>query len=155
MKSTTTKAVPANTAAKADVRKKSAATAAAGNEIDAYIAQFPAEVQTILGRIRKMIATAAPEAQEAMKYQIPTFTLNGNLVHFAAFDHHIGLYPTPSPIVRFQAELKPYKTAKGSIQFPLDKEIPYALIQRIVEFRVEENRSKSKPTLRPKSKSKA
>ncbi len=151
MKSPASKVNPAKTASKAGAGVKSATATAAGKEIDAYIAQFPSEVQSILGRIRKMIATAAPEAHEAMKYQIPTFVLNGNLVHFAAFDQHIGLYPTPSPIVRFQAELKPYKTAKGSIQFPLDKEIPYALIQRIVEFRVEENRSKSKP----KSKSKA
>lgn len=126
------------------------ATVAAVDSIDQYVAQFSNDVQAILGRIRQLIAKAAPEAQEAMKYQIPTFVLNGNLVHFAAFENHVGLYPTPSGIVRFQNELKPYKTAKGSIQFPLDKAIPYALIQRIVEFRVEENRAKSKP--KPKSR---
>lgn len=114
------------------------------SSIDNYIAQYPRAVQAILSRIRQLIAKAAPEAEEAMKYQIPTFVLNGNLVHFAAFEHHVGLYPTPSGIVQFQKELTGYKTAKGSIQFPLDQEIPYALIQRIVEFRVEENRAKGK-----------
>lgn len=132
-------------------RDKAASTKVAGatnaqpaESIDAYIGQFPRTVQETLGRIRKLIAKAAPEAEEAMKYQIPTFVLNGNLVHFAAFEHHVGLYPTPSGIVQFQKELAGYRTAKGSIQFPLDQEIPYALIQQIVEFRVEENRAKGK-----------
>ncbi|MBL8810837.1 MAG: DUF1801 domain-containing protein [Planctomycetaceae bacterium] len=146
-KSVATKAVPAKASDKKVAAAKPSATAAV-DSIDKYVAQFSSDVQAILGRIRQLIAKAAPEAQEAMKYQIPTFVLNGNLVHFAAFENHIGLYPTPSGIVRFQSELKPYKTAKGSIQFPLDKEIPFGLIQRIVEFRVEENRSKSKPKSR-------
>ena len=128
----------------AGVSKSVTVVGAAADTIDAYVAQFPRDVQAILKRIRQLIARAAPEAQEAMKYQIPTFVLNGNLVHFAAFEHHIGLYPTPSGIIRFQEELTAYKTAKGSIQFPLEKDIPYALIQRIVEFRVEENRAKAK-----------
>jgi uncharacterized protein YdhG (YjbR/CyaY superfamily) len=99
-------------------------------------------VQTILEKIRKTIRDAAPEAQETINYQIPTFTLYGNLVHFAAFKKHIGFYPTPSGIAQFEAELSVYEKAKGSVQFPLDQPIPYDLIRRIVEFRVEENLAK-------------
>lgn len=112
------------------------------SSIDEYIAGFPPEVQTILEKIRKTIRDAAPEAQETINYQIPTFTLYGNLVHFAAFKKHIGFYPTPSGIAQFEAELSVYKKAKGSVQFPLDQPIPYDLIRRIVEFRVEENLAK-------------
>lgn len=111
--------------------------------IDAYIAGFPEPVQEILHKIRQIIRDAAPEAEEAIKYQIPTFVLHGNLVHFAAFAHHIGFYPAPSGIAHFQDALSAYKGAKGSVQFPLDAPIPYALIQQIVEFRVEENRQKA------------
>jgi uncharacterized protein YdhG (YjbR/CyaY superfamily) len=110
--------------------------------IDAYIGRFPKDVQDILQRIRGIIKKAAPDAQEAIKYQIPTFVLGTNLVHFAAFEKHIGLYPTPSGIEQFKEELLIYKSAKGSVQFPLDSAIPYNLIERIVKFRVNENREK-------------
>ncbi|RPI82204.1 MAG: hypothetical protein EHM41_18915 [Chloroflexi bacterium] len=109
------------------------------NNIDEYIAGFPEDVQSILEKIRKIVREAAPEAEEAISYQMPTFKLHGNLVHFAAFKNHIGFYPTPSGTEKFQKELTPYKRAKGSIQFPLDKPIPYALISDIVSFRVKEN----------------
>ena len=114
----------------------------ASDTIDAYIATFPKKVQTILTRIRRLIRKAAPEAEEAMKYRIPTFVWHGNLVHFAAFEHHIGFYPTPSGIEHFQKELADYPTAKGSIQFPLDQPIPYDLIEKIVAFRVQETAAK-------------
>lgn len=107
--------------------------------IDEYIAGFPHEIQEILEKMRKTIATAAPQAEEAIKYQMPTFTLKGNLVHFAAFKKHIGLYPTPTATVKFRKELSIYEGGKGSIRFPLDKPIPYSLITKIVKFRVKEN----------------
>jgi uncharacterized protein YdhG (YjbR/CyaY superfamily) len=107
--------------------------------IDAYIAGFPKDVQEVLERIRATIREAAPEAKETINYQIPTFTLYGNLVHFAAFEKHIGFYPTPTGIEQFKQELSVYKGAKGSVQFPLDEPIPYDLISRIVKFRVKEN----------------
>jgi uncharacterized protein YdhG (YjbR/CyaY superfamily) len=107
--------------------------------IDEYIAGFPHDVQQILGKIRKTIKTAAPEAEEAIKYQMPTFTLRGNLVHFAAFKKHIGLYPTPTATEKFRQELSVYEGGKGSVRFPLDKPIPYSLISRIVKFRVKKN----------------
>lgn len=110
--------------------------------IDAYIASFPQDVQDILQKIRGIISKAAPEAEEAIKYQIPTFVLNGNLVHFAAFQKHIGFYPTPSGIEQFKEALSGYSSAKGSVQFPLDSPIPYGLITKIVKFRVRENREK-------------
>lgn len=110
--------------------------------IDEYIAGFPKDIQEILERIRATIREAAPEAEEAIKYQIPTFTLNGNLVHFAAFKNHIGFYPAPAGIEEFKEELSAYKGAKGSVQFPLDKPIPFDLIGRIVRFRVKKNLEK-------------
>ena len=115
--------------------------------IDAYIADFPENVQHILKKIRRIIKDAAPDAVEAIKYQIPTFVLGGNLVHFAAFKNHIGFYPTPSGIEQFKDALSGYNSAKGSVQFPLDSPIPYDLIERIVKFRVMESRDKmrSKP----------
>ena len=109
------------------------------NNIDEYIAGFPPQVQEILQKIRQTIHEAAPEAQETINYAIPTFTLKGNLVHFAAFEKHIGFYPTPSGIERFKEELSAYESAKGSVQFPLDRPIPYDLISTIVKFRVQEN----------------
>jgi uncharacterized protein YdhG (YjbR/CyaY superfamily) len=109
------------------------------NEIDAYIAGFPKDVQEILEKIRKTIRAAAPDAEETINYQIPTFTLEGNLVHFAGFKRHIGFYPTPTGIERFKNELAAYEGAKGSVKFPLDQPIPYDLISRIVTFRVQEN----------------
>lgn len=112
--------------------------------MDEYISGFPEEVQFILQKIRLLIRENAPDAQEAMKYGIPTFILNGNLVHFAAFARHIGFYPTPSAIEKFRKELSVYKGAKGSVQFPLDHPIPYGLITRIVKFRVKEAAAKGK-----------
>jgi uncharacterized protein YdhG (YjbR/CyaY superfamily) len=116
---------------------------AAPKTIDEYIAGFPNDIQEILAKIRVTIREAAPDAKETISYQMPTFTLNGNLVHFAAFDKHIGFYPTPSGIGKFKEELSVYKGAKGSVQFPLDKPIPYDLIDRIVRFRVKENLDKA------------
>ncbi len=110
--------------------------------IDDYISTFPPDVQEILQNLRKLIHETAPDAKEAMAYGIPTFTVNENLVHFAAFEHHIGFYPTPSGIAAFKKELSPYKHAKGSVQFPLDQPIPYDLVRRIVEYRVNEIRKK-------------
>lgn len=107
--------------------------------IDEYINTFPADVQHILNELRQTIKEAAPEAEETINYQMPTFTLNGNLVHFAAFKNHIGFYPTPSGIEAFKKELAPYKGAKGSVQFPIDQPLPLPLIRRIVELRVKEN----------------
>jgi len=107
--------------------------------IDEYIAGFPREVQEILEKIRKTIRAAAPDAEETISYQMPTFTLKGNLVHFAAFKKHIGFYPTPTGIAKFKKGLSVYEGAKGSVRFPLDKPIPFALISRIVKFRVKEN----------------
>lgn len=107
--------------------------------IDEYIAMFPEDVRTILNELRQTIRDAAPEAQETINYQIPTFTLHGNLVHFAALTNHIGLYPTPSGMEAFKKELSAYKGAKGSVQFPIDQPLPLPLIRRIVEYRVKEN----------------
>jgi len=112
--------------------------------IDEYINLFPDEVRTILNQIRQTIREAAPEAEETINYQMPTFTLHGNLVHFAAFKNHIGFYPTPTGIEAFKEELSPYKGAKGSVQFPIDQPMPLPLIRRIVEYRVKQN-SERKP----------
>ena len=118
-------------------------TAETHDGIDEYIADQPVQVQPLLQKIRKTIAKAAPMAEEAIKYQIPTFVLNGNLVHFAAFTKHIGFYPGPSGIANFAAQLSYYKSAKGSVQFPLDQPVPYNLIAEIVKFRVQETLAKS------------
>jgi uncharacterized protein YdhG (YjbR/CyaY superfamily) len=112
------------------------------NTIDDYIAGFPADVQKILQQIRATIKKAAPDATEAISYAIPTFKLNGNLIHFAAFKNHIGLYPTPVGIKEFEDELAAYEQGKGSVQFPLDKPMPLDLISRIVQFRVAKNLEK-------------
>jgi uncharacterized protein YdhG (YjbR/CyaY superfamily) len=111
----------------------------APNNIDEYIAGCPRDVQEILEKIRATIRKAAPDAEEAIKYQMPTFTLKGNLVHFAAFKKHIGFYPVPTGIEKFKNELSAYEGGKGSVKFPLDKPIPFALIGKIVKFRVKEN----------------
>ena len=110
--------------------------------IDEYIAGFPQDVQGILEKVRATIRSAAPGAEEAIKYQIPTFVLEGNLVHFAGYKNHIGFYPTPSGIERFEKELSAYQSAKGSVKFPLNQPIPYDLIVEIVAFRVQENLEK-------------
>lgn len=110
--------------------------------IDGYIASFPKNVQDILEIFRRVIKEAAPKAEETINYGVPTFKLNGNLVHFAAFKNHIGFYPTPSAILLFKKELPPYKQAKGSVQFPIDKPIPFDIVKKIVRFRVKENLNK-------------
>ena len=114
------------------------------NSIDDYIATFPQDIQNILQELRATIKAAAPDAEEKISYQMPTFFLNGNLVHFAAFKKHIGFYPTPSGIEAFQKELSVYDGAKGSVQFPIDEPMPLKLISRIVKFRVAENIKKAK-----------
>ena len=112
-------------------------------DIDTYIASFPAETQKLLKQIRATIKEAAPDAEEKMGYGIPTFTLQGNLVHFAGFKNHIGFYPAPSGIVAFKKELRAYKSSKGAVQFPIDKPIPFGLITKIVKYRVKENLKKA------------
>lgn len=111
--------------------------------VDEYIATFPSEVQDILRQVRATIKKAAPDAKETIKYQIPTFVLNGNLVHFAALQNHIGFYPTPSGIEEFKRELAEYTFAKGSVRFPIGKPMPLGLIEKIVKFRVNEVKGKS------------
>lgn len=114
------------------------------NNIDEYISNFPAEIQILLEQVRATIKKAAPEAKEAIKYGMPTFVLNGNLVHFAAFKNHIGFYPVPTGIEAFKKELSVYKGGKGSVKFPLDKPMPLDLIIKIVKFRVKENLEKAR-----------
>jgi uncharacterized protein YdhG (YjbR/CyaY superfamily) len=115
--------------------------------IDEYISAFPKPIQEILQKLKKTIKESAPQAQEAISYQIPTFKLNGNLVHFAAFKDHIGFFPTPSPIVAFKKELSKYKTSKGTIRFPINEPIPFDLVSKIVKYRVKENLQKSIPPI--------
>jgi uncharacterized protein YdhG (YjbR/CyaY superfamily) len=110
--------------------------------IDGYIRTFPKDVQAVLQKVRQTIHAAAPQAIEAISYQMPTFKLNGNLVHFAAWKNHIGFYATPSGHQAFQKQLSKYKGAKGSIQFPMDEPIPYDLIRKMVVYRVKENLNK-------------
>lgn len=125
------------------------------NGIDEHIAKFPEDVQVTLEKVRATIRKAAPNAEETINYGIPTFTLEGNLVHFAGFKSHIGFYPTPSGIEKFKAELSKYEGAKGSVKFPLDRPIPYTLISKIVKFRVKENleraaaKGKKKKAIKP------
>ena len=107
--------------------------------IDEYIATFPKNVQDILKQVRQAIRESAPNAKEIISYQMPTFKLNGNLVHFAAWKNHIGFYPAPSGINEFKEELSQYEVSKGSVKFSIDRSIPFDLIKRIVEFRVKEN----------------
>jgi uncharacterized protein YdhG (YjbR/CyaY superfamily) len=126
---------------------------ATARTIDDYIAGCPPDVQELLQHVRNTIKAAAPEATETMSYGLPTFDLGGrHLVHFAAFKNHIGLYPTPSGIEAFEEELRPYKSGRGSVQFPLDRPLPLDLIARIVEFRVLETTrtgAKRRSTHRP------
>lgn len=112
--------------------------------IDEYINTFPEPIQKKLVEMREAIREQAPQAQEKINYQMPTFYLNGNLVHFAAFSKHIGFYPAPSGIEAFKEKLSRYKSAKGSVQFPLDEPLPIELIKEIVRFRVAENMQKKK-----------
>jgi uncharacterized protein YdhG (YjbR/CyaY superfamily) len=111
--------------------------------IDTYIAQFPADIQKKLKDLRAIIHAAAPDATEKISYQMPTFFLKGNLVHFAAFKNHIGFFPTPSGITTFEKELAVYRTSKGTMQIPLDQPLPADLITRIVKYRMAENLQKA------------
>jgi uncharacterized protein YdhG (YjbR/CyaY superfamily) len=112
--------------------------------IDEYIALFPPEIQEILQRIRATIHETAPDAQEKISYRMPTFTLNGNLVHFAAFKNHIGFYPPVRGDAKLMKELSVYAGEKGNLKFPLDQPIPYALITKVVKARVKENRERAR-----------
>lgn len=112
--------------------------------IDEYIATFPVEVREVLEKVRATIQKAAPKAEEAISYNIPTFKLNGNLVHFAGYKNHIGFYPGAAGIEAFKKEIASYKNAKGSVQFPLDKPMPLALITKIVKYRVKVTQEKAK-----------
>ena len=112
--------------------------------VDTYIASFPAEVQTLLQQMRSAIKQAAPDAEEIISYGIPAFRFKGMLVWFAAHTNHIGLYPRGSGIEEFAVQLKGYKVSKGTIQFPLDRPVPLELIGKIVQFRVEENLRKGR-----------
>lgn len=111
--------------------------------VDEYIATFPDEIQAILQSLRTTIRAAAPEAEERISYQIPTFALNGNLVHFAVLKHHIGFYPTPSGIDAFPQELAKYRSTKGAVQFPINQPLPLDVISKVVKFRVAENRERA------------
>lgn len=115
--------------------------------IDEFIEHYPAEIQSLLEQARAAIRKSAPGATEKICYGIPTFVLNGNLVHFAAYNKHIGFYPTSSGIQAFQKELAGYSCSKGTVQFPLNEPLPLDLIEKIVKFRVQENLSKKR---RPK-----
>jgi len=117
--------------------------------VDEYIAAFPKDIQERLEKIRATIKKAAPGAEEKISYQMPTFVLKGNLVHFAAFKNHIGFYPTPSATVKYKKELSAYEGGKGSVRFPLDKPLPLGLIARIVKSRVKENLEKAKAKGKP------
>ena len=108
-------------------------------DIDEYIADFPVDVQLLLQKVRTAIRKAAPKAEEAIKYRMPTFVLNGNLIYFAGYKNHIGLYPGSRPIEEFKDELSKFTTSKGTVQLPLDKPIPVALITRITKFCVKRN----------------
>lgn len=115
------------------------------NNIDQYISGFDPDVREKLEQIRATIQKAAPGATEAIKYAMPTFVLNGNLIHFAAFKHHIGIYPAPVAIKEFEKDFAPYKTSKGAVQLPLDKPIPLSLIAKITKFRVKQAMEVVKP----------
>ena len=111
--------------------------------IDEYIADFPKDVQERMQKVRAAIKKAAPGAEEAIAYLIPTFVLNGNLIHFAGYQHHIGLYPGSRAIEEFKDELTKYRLSKGTVQLPLDKPLPVGLIGRITKFCVKRNLEKA------------
>lgn len=118
--------------------------------IDEYIAGFPENVRQLLEEMRSAIQKAAPQAEEAIKYGIPTFVFNGNLVHFAAYKNHIGFYPAPAGVAEFKKAISPYEAGKGTLRFPLDKKLPLALIGKIVKFRVKKNSETTKIKLKKK-----
>jgi len=120
--------------------------------MDGYIAGFPQGVRRALNELRAAIRAAAPAAEETFSYGIPTFDLNGHLVHFAAYGNHIGFYPASSGIRAFKKELAAYKTSAGTVQFPLDRPLPLALIAKIVKFRVAENIKGYRDKLKGKKK---
>jgi uncharacterized protein YdhG (YjbR/CyaY superfamily) len=115
---------------------------AAPKNIDEYIAAFPPEVQSILKKIRQTIRRAAPKAEEKISYRIPAFTLDGDLIYFAAFKSHIGMYPPVDGDEKLSKELARYRGEKGNLKFPLDEPMPFALISRVVKFRVKEHLKK-------------
>jgi uncharacterized protein YdhG (YjbR/CyaY superfamily) len=110
--------------------------------IDEYIALFPAEIQVLLQQLRETINKAAPDTQEVISYSMPAFKQDKVLVYFAAFKDHIGFFPTASGVAAFKEDLEPYATSKGTVRFPLDKPLPLALVQKIVKFRVKETLAK-------------
>lgn len=122
------------------------------HNVDEYIAQFSKETQEHLTKLRSIITKTAPAAEEVMSYKMPAYKYNGMLVYFAAYEHHIGLYPMPSTLSHFKKELAPYVTAKSTIQFPLNKRLPVGLITAIIKFRVQENLEKSKTKITTKKK---
>jgi uncharacterized protein YdhG (YjbR/CyaY superfamily) len=123
--------------------------------IDEYIASFPEATQKLLQELRAAIRVATPEAQEKISYQIPTFALNGNLLSFAAFKNHIGIYPIPEGTAEFQQQVAPYRAAKSSLHLPLDKPLPLELIKQFVQFRVAETRSNAEQKAAKKTQSAA
>ena len=122
--------------------KKVAPKHAAPKTIDDYIAGFPADVQKKLQQVRATIRQAAPDAQEVISYQMPAFTQQGNVIYFAGYEHHIGIYPAPRAIEQFKQELAAYEGGKGTIKLPHDRPLPLDLIRRIVEFKVRLNLEK-------------
>ncbi|HLE05226.1 MAG TPA: DUF1801 domain-containing protein [Dehalococcoidia bacterium] len=122
----------------------------APKNIDEYIAGFPADVREILEKIRMTIGRAAPDAEEKISYRMPAFTLRGNLVHFAAYKNHIGLYPAPTGTEEFNKELSVYRAAKNSVRFPLDRPIPFDLISQIVKLRVKEDLDRAEASRKKK-----
>jgi uncharacterized protein YdhG (YjbR/CyaY superfamily) len=116
----------------------------AAENVDKYIEQFPPEIRELLARMRETIRQSSPDAEELISYAIPSYKLNGMLVHFAAFSKHIGFYPGAGGITEFAKELTGYKTSKGTVQFPFDRPLPLDLVKRIVKFRVKQNLEKKK-----------
>lgn len=110
--------------------------------VDEYIKTFPASVRSILEKVRQTIKQAAPQAEEVISYGIPTFKLNGNLVHFGGAKNHVGFYPGPGAIEEFKADISNYQSSKGTVQFQLDEPIPYDLIKKITEYRVKQTLEK-------------
>lgn len=121
-------------------------------DIDEYIADYPKDVQKILNKIRATIKKAAPKAEEAISYQIPTFNFHGYLIYFAAYKNHIGVYPAPRGVEKFKKDLARYGAGKGTLRFPLDEPIPYDLITKIVEFRAKQNLEKAKEKTKGKKR---
>ena len=138
-----TRKAPRGLRSEMDRQVSRVASRSTAGSIDEYILQFSPEIQEVLREMRALIRVSAPGATETISYAIPTFDLNGHLVHFAAYKNHIGFYPTGRGVEAFKEELQGYKGGKGSVQFPLGQPLPVDLIRRIVEFRVEENTGKA------------